>query len=282
MNGVAALEVMVTKLETKARVAAAYYNEENVSKFYRLYWGGSDIHIGRYDTGNETIAEASVAMTRDLLDRAGVRSEDRVLDIACGYGGTLRMLAKLGCRAKGIDISQVCVDEASRANKEAGLADKIRVEIGDFHAIKSEAETWDAVICQESLIHSTDRPQVFSEVYRVLRKGGVFAFSDILTAEGADIGLVETAFARLGAKSGATSRDYQNMAIGVGFDILDVEERLKDIRIHYAKLANLLAKPGQGLDPKAAAQIAKNIAHWETAIAGGHITWAVFVARKPT
>ena len=271
----------MTELETNAQATAAYYDEENVSKFYRLYWGGSDIHIGRYDTGNETIAEASVAMTRHLLDRAGVRAGDRVLDVACGYGGTLRMLAKLGCRAKGIDISQVCVDEARRANKEAGLADKIAVEIGDFHAIKSEAETWDAVICQESLIHSTDRPQVFSEVYRVLRKGGVFAFSDILTAEGADIGLVETAFARLGAEAGATPQDYQNMAIGVGFVILVAEERLKDIRIHYAKLAELFAKPVEGLDANPAAQIAKSIAHWQAALAGGHVTWSCFVARKP-
>lgn len=271
----------MTNLETHVQAAAAYYDECDVSKFYRLYWGGSDIHIGRYDSGNETIAEASAAMTRYLLELAGVSAGDRVLDIACGYGGTLRMLAKLGCRATGIDVSKVCVNEACRANEEEGFADKIVVEIGDFHAIESEAETWDAVICQESLIHSTDRPQVFSEVYRVLRNGGVFAFSDILTAEGADIRLVETAFARLGAKAGATPGDYRNMAIGAGFEITHAEERLKDIRVHYAKLAESLSKPVEGLDTNAAAQIAKNIAHWQAALADGYITWSCFIARKP-
>ena len=272
----------MTGTETNALAAAAYYDETNVAKFYRLCWGGSDIHIGRYDTGNETIAEASAAMTRHLLERSGVGAGDRVLDIACGYGGTLRMLAKLGCHTKGIDISRVCVDEARRANAEAGLADEIAVDVGDFHAIKDDAEIWDAVICQESLIHSNDRPKVFSEVYRVLRRGGVFAFSDILTADGADIAMVEAAFARLGADAGATPGDYQDMAIGAGFEIAQAEERLGDIRIHYAKLAELLTKPVEGLDPDAATSIAKNIAHWQVALADGHITWACFVARKPT
>ena len=204
-----------------------------------------------------------------------------ILDIACGYGGTLRILASIGCRPKGIDISAVCVDEARRANTEAGLGDAIAVEVGDFHALDEGSETFDAVVCQESLIHSNDRPKVFAEVYRVLRPGGVFAFSDILTAEGADLSPVEAAFARLGASAGATPGDYRMMAIEAGFDIVHEEERPGDIETHYAKLAETIAGPVDGLAHGAAVAIAKNIAIWRTALAGGHITWALFIARKP-
>ncbi|MBL6954590.1 MAG: methyltransferase domain-containing protein [Alphaproteobacteria bacterium] len=267
--------------ETNAPAAAAYYNETDVAAFYRLCWGGSDIHIGRYDTGNETVADASVAMTRYLLSLTSLQEGDRVLDIACGYGGTLRELTKLGCYAKGIDISQVCVDEARRANTEAGLADKISVGIGDFHNIESASGTWDASICQESIIHSTDRPRVFAEVYRILRPGGVFTFSDILTAEGADLKLVDAAFERLGVRGGATPRHYERMALEAGFVIEHVEERRRDIQTHYVKLAEQLAGPSNELNVNAAARIAESIKHWQTALKGGHITWACFVTRKP-
>ncbi len=271
----------MTQSETNAAQAAAYYDAEDVARFYRLCWGGADIHIGRYQTGAETVAEASQAMTRHLLCLAGLTAGDRVLDIACGYGGTLRALARLGCAPAGIDISQVCVDEARRANITAGLGDRITVRKGDFHDIDSPDAAWDACVCQESIIHSTDRPRVVSEVFRVLRPGGVFAFSDILTAPDADLAVVDAAFARLGVRGGATPADYRRMTEAAGFEILHAEERHADIKAHYAKLATQLETPPPGLCAEAVDRLKSSIAHWQTALAGEHITWACFVARKP-
>lgn len=261
--------------------AASYYDDADVSTFYRLCWGGEDIHIGHYPTGDETVAEASAAMTRLLIANAGIDAGQKVLDIACGFGGTLRTLARSGCHAEGFDISQACVAEARRANRAVGLDDRINVSLGDFHDIESPSEAWDAVICQESLIHSPDRPKVFAEVFRLLRPGGVFAFSDILTGEGADLSLVEAAYARLGAAAGATARDYCDMACAAGFDIEHVEERASDIKTHYDKLAEALEMPVSGLDADTKSSIANSIECWQMALAGSHITWACFVARKP-
>ena len=264
-----------------AEKAGEYYDDTNVSAFYEQCWGGEDLHIGLYATGKETVADASAAMTQHLLDSAEIAPGLRVLDIACGFGGTLRTLARRGCQVKGIDISETCVDHARKGNAKAGLADRIEVTVGDFHSIDSAPDTWDAVVCQEAIIHSPDRPKVFAEVHRILRAGGVFAFSDILTGEEADISKVEAAFARLGASADATIGSYQAMAEEAGLEIVHVEERLNDIRIHYDKLADRLAKPDIGLDAEAVASIAKSISYWQAALANGDITWACFVARKP-
>ena len=261
--------------------AAAYYDGEAISRFYQQCWGGEDIHIGRYPTGNESLADASADMTRHLLECAGVGEGQTILDIACGYGGTLRTLAQMGCKVKGIDISQTCVDYAQQANAEAGLDDRIEVAVGDFHNIDSDDDAWDAVVCQEAIIHSDNRPRVFAEVSRVLRPGGIFALSDIVTGENAEIPMVEAAFARLGASAGATSNDYQQLARGAGFDIVHAEERPGDIRTHYDKLAEMLVEPIAGLDDEAIAAISQSIGRWQDALAGGHISWACFVARKP-
>jgi len=261
--------------------AAAYYNDAAVSRFYEACWGGADIHIGRYVTGRETVAEASTASTQHLLERAGPSAGDRVLDIACGFGGTLRTLARMGCEASGIDISRHCVEVARAAADEVGLGHRIHVAVGDFHDIDSPANSWDVVICQEAIIHSADRPKVFAEIFRILRPGGTFAFSDILTGESADTSMVATAFARIGASVGATVGDYEEMARAAGFELSSVEERRGDITTHYDKLATQLERPIAGLDADAKASIAQSIARWQAALAGGHITWACFVARKP-
>ena len=261
--------------------AAAYYDDEAVSDFYEQCWGGADIHIGRYMTGNETVVEASAAMTRHLLDLAGLEAGHQVLDRACGFGGTLRTLAEMGCQVMGVDISENCVDHARKTILEAGLGEQIDIAVGDFHNIDSASNSWDAVVCQEAIIHSPTRPRVFAEVYRVLRPGGVFACSDIVTGAAADIPKVEAAFARLGASAGATINDYQAMAREAGLEISHVEERLSDIRTHYDKLAARLVEPVAGIDADALAAISDSISRWQEALADGHISWACFVAFKP-
>ena len=269
----------MTSLETETSAAANYYNNPVIADFYQSLWGGSDIHIGLYTTGNETVAEASRAMTMRLLTLAGVSGGQKVLDIACGYGGTLRVLAQMGCDAAGIDISETCVAIARAENAAAGFHD-ILVSLGNFHRINTAASSWDTVICQEAIIHSGDRPKVFAEAYRVLRAGGTFAFSDILTVPGADLTKVEAAFSRLRADAGATVHDYERMARLAGFAVEHVEQRPHDIVTHYDKLAAALSST-QGNDEPLVASIRSSIRRWQDALVGGHITWASFVARKP-
>lgn len=261
--------------------AADYYDDADIATFYRACWGGENIHIGRYDTGDETVAEAATAVTRHLLDAAGITAGQRVLDLACGYGGTLRMLARMGCHASGIDISPKNVARVRAANAEAGLDDRIDVRVGNYHDVDSADAVWDAVICQEAIIHSNDRPRVFAEAFRILRPGGTFAYTDILTGEDADVSRVEAAYERLGARVGATFGDYVAMARDAGFDVAYSEARPNDARVHYDKLAEALEQPIDGLDDDAVEAISRSIRRWQTAIAHGDITWGCFVAHKP-
>ena len=41
--------------ESNPAATAAYYDDAAISKFYEVCWGGSDIHIGLYASGDETV-----------------------------------------------------------------------------------------------------------------------------------------------------------------------------------------------------------------------------------
>lgn len=70
---------MTIEAESNSAVAAAYDDDANLADFYRLCWGGTDIHIGRNDSGHESVAKASAAMTRRLLDLAVFGRASRLL-----------------------------------------------------------------------------------------------------------------------------------------------------------------------------------------------------------
>ncbi len=123
--------------------------------------------------------------------------------------------------------------------------------------------------------------RVFGEIFRVLRPGGVFVYSDILTAAGADLSAVPTAFDRLRAEAGATPDDYQAMAEGAGFETLNREERPEDIRTHYQKLEARLNPLHGAVSAEFFEYVSRSLSDWRLAVEAGHITWACFLSRKP-
>jgi len=243
--------------------------------------GGEAIHIGRYDRGDESVGDASAAMTDHLISLAGITAGQDVIDIACDVGGTVGKLAARGCTVTGIDISE---NEIAVARDRLGsdiASGRVALEVEDFHKLDCPADRFDVAICQEPIIHSHDRVRVFGEIFRVLKPGGVFVYSDILTAAGADLSAVQMAFNRLRAAAGATPDDYQAMAEGAGFETLHREERPEDIRNHYQKLEARLDSLRGEVSAEFFESVSRSIVAWRRAEEAGHITSACFLSRKP-
>lgn len=95
-----------------------------------------------------------------------------VLAIGCGSGGELNYLKKTGAkRIVGIDSSSYMV-EASKFNAPGTEIYKMSAERLDF-----KDESFDFVYSDLAVHYVRDIEKVFSEVYRVLKKGGIFLFS---------------------------------------------------------------------------------------------------------
>ena len=116
-----------------------------------------------------------------LIALAGIGPQHDVLDVCSGLGGPARHLAdRVGCRVTGLDLNAGRIAAARRFAQRVGLADRVRFEQGDALAMPFAPESFDVVMGQEAWCHVPHKPRLIAECARVLRPGGVFAFTDIL------------------------------------------------------------------------------------------------------
>ena len=112
----------------------------------------------------------------DLVGAAGVRTGQRVVDVACGTGAVARLLAeRVGTTGKvtGLDVNPAMLAVARLS------APSQSIEWLDGSAVKMPLPDaiFDAVVCQQGLQFFPDRPAALSEMRRVLKPGGRLALS---------------------------------------------------------------------------------------------------------
>jgi arsenite methyltransferase len=105
-----------------------------------------------------------------------------ILDIGCGAGIDLLIASQLAGpsgKVVGVDLTKEMVDKA-RANLKS-----MQIKDYEIHQISSERlpfedDTFDVVISNGVINLSPDKPHIFAEIYRVLKKGGRLQFADII------------------------------------------------------------------------------------------------------
>ena len=109
----------------------------------------------------------------------------RVLDIGCGMGGIdILLVEKYGAAdVIGIDVEKPVLEKAERYVREAGLAEKISFVLVDPGPLQFEDASFDTVFTKDALLHISDKRMLFSEIFRVLKPGGVFVGGDWLRGE---------------------------------------------------------------------------------------------------
>ncbi len=107
-----------------------------------------------------------------LMRLAGVRRGARVLEIGCGAGGLLRLLAERGAMVSG---TEPLADALAFARQRAPAAELVMV--GEGPELPFADASFDAVIGQHVLEHLTDLDAAMQEWRRVLRSDGKLAMA---------------------------------------------------------------------------------------------------------
>jgi len=114
-----------------------------------------------------------------LAIAADIRSDDLVLDLCCGLGGPARYQALARrCRVVGLDFHEGRVKGALDLTRRVNLARRVRFLRGNAVALPFPADTFDAAVSQEALLHVPDKAKAIAEVFRVLKPSAHFAFTD--------------------------------------------------------------------------------------------------------
>lgn len=97
-----------------------------------------------------------------------------ILDIGCGYGWFCRWASAAGAKSiRGIDVSQKMLEQAQTYPHDT----KITYELGDLEIISLQSAAYDVVYSSLALHYLPRLEEVFGQVSKCLRKGGVFVFS---------------------------------------------------------------------------------------------------------
>jgi SAM-dependent methyltransferase len=109
-----------------------------------------------------------------------------VLEVASGSGGPARYLARRAqCGVTGIDANEHGVAAAKEITLGQGLADRATFRVVDANArLPFADDSFDALVCIDSMNHFPDRLGVFREWLRVLRPGRRAVFTDPVVISG--------------------------------------------------------------------------------------------------
>jgi SAM-dependent methyltransferase len=126
-----------------------------------------------------------LAATVKFAQLLGVGSDAEVLDAGSGLGGPSRYIAQTyGCRVTGVDLAPTYVAIARLLADRAGLSRTLEYEVGDLLDLPFASGGFDAAYSQHVVMNIADRDRAYREIRRVLKPGGVFAFYDVLAADG--------------------------------------------------------------------------------------------------
>ena len=115
------------------------------------------------------------------VDKVEIKEGDVCLDLGSGRGtDVLRMAEKAGKNgyAYGLDISDGMIEKSRQTASRLGVENTEFLQ-SVLEKIPLPDNSVDIVISNCTINHAEDKGKVWSEIYRILKKGGSFTVSDI-------------------------------------------------------------------------------------------------------
>ena len=140
------------------------------------------------DTGQLTTIDAKISL--ELITEAARRivpNAEQLLDIGCGAGNySLKMLSKLpNLECTLVDLSDPMLDKAyERVSEQTNK--KVHVVKGDIREVPLKQNHFDIILAGAVLHHLRDDQDwetTFKKIYGLLKPGGCFMISDLITQD---------------------------------------------------------------------------------------------------
>lgn len=162
---------------------------------------------------------------------ANIKEGDTVVDLGSGAGNdcfVARSIVGESGKVIGVDMTPKMVEKA-RINAEKLELNNVEFRLGEIENLPIQTETVDVVVSNCVLNLVPDKKQALSETFRILKRGGHFSVSDIVTYSHIPEGLRNEAALYAGCVSGAlVKEDYLQLIKEAGFTNIKVQKERKN------------------------------------------------------
>jgi arsenite methyltransferase len=125
----------------------------------------------------------------EILDRLRLRGDERVLDVGCGRGAVLTMVARCLPRGVAVGIDLWTSDQSGNGTEAAernliveGVRERCNLVTGDMRSMPFPDASFDKIVSSLAIHNIRDlagRSRAIEEVARVLAPGGHVAIADL-------------------------------------------------------------------------------------------------------
>jgi MPBQ/MSBQ methyltransferase len=160
------------------------YFDYLIEAFHRSEVGRS-VHLGYWrkpDSPNESFTAAQQALDTFILDKAGLVSSMKMLDVGCGFGGTI---AAVDSRISDAHLIGINIDERQLAicrTLESQNRNSIEWQQADACDMPFDEQSFERIFCIEAMFHFTSRRRFFHGAARLLKPGGRLVITDLVIA----------------------------------------------------------------------------------------------------
>lgn len=130
------------------------------------------------------------AATLALAELAGVKPDERVVDVGAGIGGPARFLAaRFAARVTAVDATPRFCSAAEMLTRGAHLDHRVDIVCADALALPFPDATFDLAWTQAVSQNIADKQRFVAELARVVRPGGRVALFEVLAGPGGPVEL---------------------------------------------------------------------------------------------
>jgi ubiquinone/menaquinone biosynthesis C-methylase UbiE len=151
---------------------------------------GDDVYRQvRVETYGQDLGQTGWATTEESNEiprTLRLTRDSNVLEIGCGSGRyALQIAATVGCRVLGVDVNEPGIHNANQLAAAQKLSAQAQFEMADASKpLRFPDGAFDAAFSNDVLCHVPERLGLMRELFRVLKPGARFVFSDALIIGG--------------------------------------------------------------------------------------------------
>lgn len=218
-----------------------------------LHWG----YWANPDTADGSVADFAVAsenLTRRIINIADIKDGLNVLDVGCGFGGTIASLNEhfSNMYLAGVNINK---EQLNRAKKTIKIQqnNSIKFIYGDACKLPFTNDSFDIVLAVESIFAFSSREDFFREARRVLGANGKLTICDFVPIQAfyKTWKLIEKATKTLVVRTYGSRpvnlcsmSEYQKLAEATGFELIKIDNITRNTLPTYPVVNSLMRQEG--------------------------------------